>query len=117
MDTINWFFFDLFILGYVEDPLTGTSFRYPGGLEWAIYIEVPSLDLALSPDKSLLQFREAIPTLELLGSNHQIFSQMPYTIDDDVRLVCKYLSAYKLTCSGKVGHDKGIDRLYKEGRK
>ena len=40
MEVIGWFFFDLLILGYVEDPATGKSFRIPGGLEWAIYIEV-----------------------------------------------------------------------------
>ena len=43
MEVIGWFFFDLLILGYVEDPTTGISFRIPGGLEWAIYIEVTSL--------------------------------------------------------------------------
>lgn len=40
MDTVNWFFFDLLILGYVEDPATGSSFRLPGGLCWAIFVEV-----------------------------------------------------------------------------
>ena len=40
MDVIGWFFFDLFILGYVEDPNMGKSFRLPGGLKWAVYIEV-----------------------------------------------------------------------------
>ena len=40
MDVIGWFFFDLFLLGYVEDSDTGLSFRIPGGLKWEIYIEV-----------------------------------------------------------------------------
>lgn len=40
MEVIGWFFFDLFILGYVEDPDTGESFRLPGGLSMNIYIEV-----------------------------------------------------------------------------
>lgn len=40
MDVIGWFFFDLLVLGYVEDPDSGLSFRIPGGLHWAIYIEV-----------------------------------------------------------------------------
>jgi hypothetical protein len=44
MDVIGWFFFDLFILGYVEDPNTGKSFRLPGGLKWAVYIEVGRYD-------------------------------------------------------------------------
>ena len=40
LETIGWFFFDLFVLGYVEDPVTGHSFRFPCGMSWAIYIEV-----------------------------------------------------------------------------
>ncbi len=40
MEMIGWFFFDLLILGYVEDPVTGKSFRVPGGHQWAIYVEV-----------------------------------------------------------------------------
>jgi len=40
IETIGWFFFDLFILGYVEDPVTGNSFRFPGGMQWAVYVEV-----------------------------------------------------------------------------
>ena len=40
IEAAGWFFFDLFILGYVEDPITGCSFRFPGGMKWAIYIEV-----------------------------------------------------------------------------
>ena len=40
INKIGWFFFDLFILGYVEDPVSGTSFRLPGGVSWAVYIEV-----------------------------------------------------------------------------
>lgn len=47
---IGWFFFDLFVLRYVEDSNTGLSFRLPGGLEWAIYIEVRQY---LSPCKVL----------------------------------------------------------------
>ena len=40
LETIGWFFFDIFILGYAEDPVTGNSFRFPGGMSWAIYVEV-----------------------------------------------------------------------------
>ena len=40
IDLIGWFFFDLFILGYIEDPVTGESFRLHGELKWAVYIEV-----------------------------------------------------------------------------
>ena len=40
MKVIGWFFFDLLMLGYVEDSDTGQSFRIPGGRSWAIYVEV-----------------------------------------------------------------------------
>ena len=40
MEVIGWFFFDLLVLGYVEDSNTGQSFRIPGSLAWAIYVEV-----------------------------------------------------------------------------
>ena len=40
MEVTGWFFFDLLLLGYVEDRETGLSFRIPGGLQWAIYVEV-----------------------------------------------------------------------------
>ena len=37
---INWFFFSLFIVGYVEDFSSGLSFRLPGGLQWSVFVEV-----------------------------------------------------------------------------
>lgn len=37
---IHWFFFFLFVVGYIEDQSTGLSFRLPGGLQWSIYVEV-----------------------------------------------------------------------------
>ena len=40
MEVIGWFFFYLLMLGYVEDSDTGLSFRIPGGLAWAVYVEV-----------------------------------------------------------------------------
>ena len=40
MDSISWFFFDLLVLGYVEDRNSGLSFRLPGDLSWTIYVEV-----------------------------------------------------------------------------
>lgn len=43
MDTIGWFFYDLFLMGYVEDSSTGLSFCLPRGMEWAVYIEVDSV--------------------------------------------------------------------------
>ena len=40
MEVIGWFFFDLLMLGYVEDSDTGLSFHIPRALAWAIYVEV-----------------------------------------------------------------------------
>ncbi len=40
MSEVGWFFFNLLILGYIEDPFTGESFHFPGGLSWKLYIEV-----------------------------------------------------------------------------
>ena len=108
METIGWFFYHLLVLGYVEDPSTGASFRFPGGQEWAIYVEVPSLDRNHKTEESLQLFTKIFPTLGLLGSMHPIYQVTPITVDEDVQLVCKYLKAYK------IGGVKGIDRLYKE---
>lgn len=110
IETISWFFFDFLVLGYVEDTNTGASFRLPGGLEWAVYIEVPSLGPDLRPEKSLSRFCEAIPTLGLLGSPHIIHHATPYTVDTDVQLVCKYLRQYKAFIKGQTG----INKLYRE---
>ena len=37
--TIGWFFFDLLLIGNVEDYRTGLSFSLPG-LKWHFYVEV-----------------------------------------------------------------------------
>lgn len=110
MDSIGWFFYHLLVLGYIEDPATGTSYRLPGGRALAVYIEVPSLDRNHRAEESLVFCNEYIPILGLLGSPYKIHQNTPYTIDNEVQLVCKYLRAYK------VGGNKGIDRLYKEGK-
>ena len=40
IESISWFFFDLLIIGYIEDNDTGLSFCLPAELNWKIYIEV-----------------------------------------------------------------------------
>lgn len=40
---LQYFLFDLFYLGYVEDPQSGHSFSMPKGLEWRVYVEVCSI--------------------------------------------------------------------------
>ena len=39
-DSLNWFFFHLLVVGYVEDEKTGRSFALLRGISWKIYIEV-----------------------------------------------------------------------------
>ena len=48
-----------------------------------------------------------MPALGLLGTPHYIDPDTPYTVDEEVQLVCKYLKALQ------IGGKKGIDRLYK----
>ncbi len=66
----------------------------------------------MSPGEALKQFREEVPTLGLLGKQHFVRSDKPYSVDDDVQLVCKYLQAYEKGIKEK--GTKGIDRLYQE---
>ncbi len=60
----------------------------------------------MSLEETLKQFQEEVPTLGLLGKHHFILSEKPYSLDDDVQLICKYLQAYE---------KGGIDRLYRDG--
>ena len=115
MEVVGWFFFDLLLLGYVEDPVTGMSFSVPGGMGWRIYVEVPSRISSQSPTQALAQFKEEVPALGLLGVPHVIHQNTPYTLDDDVQLVCKYLQAYQLYL--EKGGQKGINRPYRETSK
>ena len=67
MNTVNWFLFELLVLGYVEDPTSGASFRLPGGLVWAVYIEVGGVRegtglLTFRRDNMQLQYlRDCVP--------------------------------------------------------
>ena len=54
--------------------------------------------------------KQEVPTLSLLGTVHTVQPENPYTIDDDVQLVCKYLQAY----DDPRGRGRRIDRLYRE---
>ena len=112
MEVVSWFFFDLLLLGYVEDPNTGLSFCIPRGLGWSIYAEVKLANTCRvncisdlfsiqvpchrSVEESFKLFFKEVPTLKMLGSLHLIDSKIPYDVDDDVQLVCKYLRAHKL---------------------
>ena len=40
VDTLNWFFFELFVFNYVEDVQTGLSYRLPLDQSLSVYVEV-----------------------------------------------------------------------------
>ena len=114
MNVIGWFFFDLILLSYVEDPVTGLSVSIPGGMDWKIFVEVPSQISSDSSEAFLAQFIEEIPALGMLGVPHLIDPSTPYTVDEDVQLVCKYLKAYWIF--KEEPKSKGINKLYSEIR-
>ena len=106
---ISWFFFDLLLLGYVEDPITGLSVCISGGMNWIIYVEVPSQIGSGTPKESLANLIEEIPALGIVGEPCPIDQKTKYTIDADVQLVCKYLNAYQTYKKNGRG---GINQLY-----
>ena len=63
----------------------------------------------MSPGEALKQFTTEVPILGLIGTQHMIPRDKPYSVDEDVQLVCKYLRAHK------IGGTKGIDKLFREG--
>ena len=63
----------------------------------------------MTPEEALKHFQQEVPALGLLGTPHYIDPDIPYTVDKEVQLVCKYLNAFR------IGGKKGIDRLYQEG--
>ena len=70
--------------------------------------QVPSCH-NMTPEEALKHFQQEVPALGLLGTPHYIHPDTPYTVDEEVQLVCKYLKALQ------VGGEEGIDRLYQEG--
>ena len=62
----------------------------------------------MSPGEALKQFCCEVPVLGLIGTQHMIPRDKPYSVDEDVQLVCKYLKALS------IGGTKGIDKLFRE---
>ena len=62
----------------------------------------------MSPGEALKQFCCEVPVLGLIGTQHMIPRDKPYSVDKDVQLVCKYLKALS------IGGTKGIDKLFRE---
>ena len=72
------------------------------------WLQVPPREKGDISPKDYCQLVYELPTLQLLGSPHYILLDVPFTVDSDVQLVCKYLRAYE---RGK----RDIDTLYNEG--
>ena len=64
----------------------------------------------MTPDDTLKHFQQEVPVLGLLGTPHYIKPDIPYFVDNEVQLVCKYLKAMQ------VGGRNGIDKLHERGR-
>ena len=54
-------------------------------------LQIPSI--SNDPQTNLSTFQELIPTFYFIGTERHIDSSIPYVVDDDVQLVCKYLWA------------------------
>ena len=89
------FFFELFVLRYVEDPSSGLSFRLSLGLNWTFYIEVPCHSIDQDPQLALEQLCDKIPLFNVIGTPLLISQQIPFSVTPEVQLVCKYLKAYQ----------------------
>ena len=114
MRRVNWFFFDLLVLNYVSDSCSPLIFRTPSGMNWRLYIEVSSHPDEENPLNNLKKFQEDIPIFSVMGTPHLISGDLPYHINKDVQLICKYLHAYSVFIDKK---STGINRLFKEKRK
>ena len=99
MDSVQYLFLQMFIV---------PSFNHQS---LSYFQQVPSRNLSSNADVFLQDFLSEIPIFKLLGTLTLVESTAPYSdvSDPDVQLVCKYLRAYR------IGGEKGIDRLYKEG--
>ena len=111
---VNWFFFDLLVLNNVSDSSSPLIFRTPSGMSWRLYIEVPSRPDEENPLNNLKEFQEEIPIFSVMGTPHLISGDLPYHINKDVQLICKYLHAYSVFIDKK---GTGIYRLFQEKRK
>ena len=95
MNTFSWFLFDLFGLGFVQDPVTGHSYRLRAKRDWMVYIEVPSISDQDEAKAALNLFYDYVPCLKYIGTEHHIAAIDPLDVDDDIQLVCKYLRALR----------------------
>ena len=70
-------------------------------------MQVPSI--SNESEKNLSSFRNLLPTFYFIGTERHIDSSIPYVIDNDVQLVCKYLWALN---EEKRTPGWGIDKLF-----
>ena len=134
MSKVNWFFFDFLVLNHISDSSSSLVFRVPSGMNWKLYIEVPSRPASLlgketgsegptkneDPRNNLSEFQLEIPIFKTIGKHEEIGYDVPYEIDKDVQLICKYLKAYydfEATKDKDKGRNRGINRLYDEKKR
>ena len=108
MDNFRWFLFDLFGLGFVQDPSTGYSFRLRIGGGWRVYVEIPSTTGHDEAQTALVSFQDHVPCLRYICTEHHNTANDPLDVDNDTQLVCKYLKALE--------HKNRINKLYLTGK-
>lgn len=97
MALINRFFFNLLVLSFVTDPESGLILSIPPHYQLKVLVELPDRTGHLSEEPAQdardpsWVFRE-LPVIALVGEMKT--PPNAYDVDDDARLVCKYLKAY-----------------------
>ena len=73
----------------------------------SIFSKVP-VTTHIDSNDYLKVFLERVPPFKFFGKEVLVSSDVPYQIDDETQLVCKYLSAYDTIHNGK----RRIDAMY-----
>ena len=99
------------LLLFLKDLIGKSILRSEGWRHKIIFfiflLQVPSI--SNEPEKNLSSFRNLLPTFYFIGIERHIDSSIPYVVDDDVQLVCKYLWALN---EEKRRPGWGIDKLF-----
>ena len=73
--------------------------------------KVPSHHHSMTSDNVLEHFKKEVPALGLLGTPHYIDPDTPYTVDEEVQLVCKYLKALQVGEIDRLYHDQECEEI------
>jgi hypothetical protein len=116
MTLINRFFFNLLVLHSVADPESGLALSIPPHSHWNVLVELPHRsghlceEQAQDAEDASWVFRE-FPVIALVGEMKT--PPNAYDIDDDARLVCKYLKAYSNgSIDSKYGGADSVDLCF-----